>query len=60
MWLLVLTISLKSQFNHALDIRQVDFLPNEEICKSIGNTMTADLKAFNKDVETTIRCSKIR
>lgn len=59
MWTLILTISLKSQFNHALDVKIVQNLTSEHHCQQLGNTITEDLKFFDKDVHTKIRCEKL-
>ena len=58
MWILVLTISLKSLYNHALDNKVVSNLPSEESCLNLGKRMTSDLKRYSSDVETTISCIK--
>lgn len=58
MWTLILTTSLVSQFNHALDIRVVTNLSTEHHCNSVGNTAAADLKHFNKEISVKISCIK--
>lgn len=56
MWLLILTISLKSKFNHALDIRTVSELSSKIQCEKIADIMDRDLKSFNSDIETKFDC----
>lgn len=58
MWVLILTISLKSLYNHALDDKVVSQLHSEESCLNLGKKMTSDLKHYSSDVETTISCIK--
>lgn len=59
MWTLILTISLKSQFNHALDVKFVQNINTEQQCLDLGSKTTDDLKYFDKDVHTKIRCEKL-
>lgn len=56
MYILILIISLKSQFNHALDVKTVDGIHREDTCMFIGEKMSFELKSFNKDVETKYYC----
>lgn len=56
MYLLVLIISLKSQFNHALDIKFQDNIATERICHIVAEKSIADLKFYNKDVEAKYFC----
>ena len=61
MYILILIISLKSQFNHALDVRTQSIQtlhPNPEFCMALGEKISAELKSFNKDVETKYFCEK--
>jgi hypothetical protein len=55
MYTLILIISLKSQFNHALDIRYVDNL-TIQTCQHFGEVSKKKLKQFNPDVEVDISC----
>ena len=61
MYILILIISLKSQFNHSLDVR-TQSIPNaargQELCMALGEKISAELKSFNKDVETKYFCEK--
>lgn len=59
MWLLILTISLKSQFNHALDIRTVDHLKSRDQCDNVAKIMIQDLESFNPSIETKHDCINI-
>jgi hypothetical protein len=56
MYILVLIISLKSQFNHALDIKYQDNLSSERICHDLAEETITGLKSYNKDVETKYFC----
>jgi len=56
MWTLILTISLKSQFNHALDVQIRPNLPTEQTCLKVGTQSSVDLKSFNPKVEVKISC----
>lgn len=56
MYLLVLIISLKSQFNHALDIKFQDNIETERVCHIVAEKSIADLKIYNKDVEAKYFC----
>lgn len=58
-YLLVLIISLKSQFNHALDVKFQDNLTSERVCQSVAEKTISDLKFYNKDIETKYFCEKI-
>jgi hypothetical protein len=49
-------MSLKSQFNHALDIRVVENIYSHQSCLDLGKTITQDLKSFNREVETKYSC----
>ena len=62
MYILILIISLKSQFNHALDVRTQSIQTlhqNPEFCMALGEKISAELKSFNKDVETKYFCEKV-
>lgn len=59
MWILILTISLKSQFNHALDTKYVQNLPSKEACEHIGRESESDLMYYNSDTKVTISCIKL-
>lgn len=59
MWILILTISLKSQFNHALDTKYVQNLPSKEACERVGQVSEADLLHYNSDTKVTISCVKV-
>ncbi len=56
MYILILIMSLKSQFNHALDIRVVENIYSHQSCLDLGKTITQDLKSFNREVETKYSC----
>lgn len=56
MYILILIISLKSQFNHALDVKTVDGIGRQDTCMLIGEKISIELKSFNKDVETKYYC----
>ena len=56
MYILILIISLKSQFNHSLDIKTIDNIHSEQECIMLGKKITLDLKEFNNDVETKYSC----
>lgn len=56
MWTLVLTISLMTKFNHALDVQYFPNIVSKEQCEKNGQQITMDLKSFNKEVETKIFC----
>lgn len=56
MYILVLIISLKSQFNHALDIKYQSGIHSEKVCHDLAEKSIIDLKSFNKDVETKYFC----
>ena len=62
MYILILIISLKSQFNHALDVRTqsipITTHAHPEFCMALGEKISAELKSFNKDVETKYFCEK--
>ena len=61
MYILILIISLKSQFNHALDVRTQSIQTlhqNPEFCMALGEKISVELKSFNKDVETKYFCEK--
>lgn len=60
MWVLILTISLQTKFNHALDINTIENIASESICDAIATHMTEDLKKYNSDVQTSHRCEKIQ
>ena len=57
MYTLILIISLKSQFNHALDVK-TQSIPNatQQSCMALGEKISAELKSFNRDVETKYFC----
>lgn len=56
MYILILIISLKSQFNHALDVKIQDNIATERICHNIGEKTITELKNFNKDVDAKYLC----
>lgn len=56
MYILILIVSLKSQFNHALDVYNIENIYSHNICLSIGKKISEDLKSFDKDVETKYFC----
>jgi hypothetical protein len=56
MYILVLIISLKSQFNHALDIKYQDKIESEHVCRELAEESIAGLKSYNKDVDTKYFC----
>lgn len=56
MYILILIISLKSQFNHALDFRSVSGIKTEIVCKNMAEKSIRDLKHFNPDVEVEYSC----
>ena len=59
MYILILIISLKSQFNHALDVRtQALSNSTQQSCIALGEKISAELKSFNRDVETKYFCEK--
>lgn len=55
-YILVLVISLKSQFNHSLDVKYIDNIVTEKACISIAEKTIADLKYFNSDTEVKYSC----
>lgn len=63
MYILVLIISLKSQFNHALDVRTqqlpLNSMTQPGSCLALGEKISSELKLFNKDVETKYFCEKV-
>ena len=58
MYILVLIISLHSQFNHALDIKMQDNIQTIETCNELGKTATSELQKLDRDVETKYFCQK--
>jgi|LakMenEpi03Aug12_release.lakeMendotaPanAssembly.Ray.scaffolds.fasta_scaffold3076968_2 hypothetical protein len=56
MYILVLIISLKSQFNHALDVKIQDKIETEHVCQAIAEETIAGLKYYDKDVNTKYFC----
>lgn len=65
MYILVLIISLKSQFNHALDVRTqsvpyTTLSHNGKGCMDLGERISSELTSFNKDVETKYFCQLVQ
>lgn len=60
MYILVLIISLQSQFNHSLDVKFQDNIPSIETCMELGKKSTTDLQKFNKEVETKYFCQETK
>ena len=58
MYILILIISLKSQFNHSLDIKTINNINSEQICNSIGKKMSLELTNFDHDVQTKYYCEQ--
>ena len=56
MYILILIVSLKSQFNHALDVYHIDNIYSKEICLSLAEETSLELKRYDKDVETKYIC----
>lgn len=56
MWTLVITISLMTKFNHALDVESFPNHLSKDQCEMTGKKVTEDLKSFNKEVETKFFC----
>lgn len=56
MWTLILTTSLLSKFNHNLDVKIIPNILTEKSCREIGEKAATDLRAYDKDISTTISC----
>lgn len=58
MYTLILIISLKSQFNHALDANIKPGFATEQTCVRAASTAIGMLKSFNESVEAKYSCLK--
>lgn len=58
MYTLVLILSLKSQFNHNIDLKTVPNLTTEAQCLKLGKKLSDDLYHFNIDIITKLYCEK--
>jgi hypothetical protein len=56
MYILILIISLKSQFNHALDVRSISGIQSPGACKHMAESTITNLKSFNAEVEAKYSC----
>jgi hypothetical protein len=56
MYTLILIISLKTQFNHALDVQPIGQFRNEHVCTSLGEKIRYTLKEYNPDTAAYIIC----
>lgn len=58
MYILILIISLHSQFYHDLDIKMQDNIQTIATCNELGKIATSELQKLDRDVETKYFCQK--
>lgn len=59
MYTLILILSLKSQFHHDIDIKQINAaMPYETSCDQLAEKIAVKLKAKNPDLEVDHLCER--
>jgi len=55
-YILILIISLKSQFNHSLDVKYQNNISSEKLCIAIAEKTIEKLQQFNSNTEIEYSC----
>lgn len=58
MYILILILSLKSQFNHNLDMNVIPMISTEAKCIDLKNRLIKDLKTLDPQLEVVAYCEK--